>query len=254
MKTVKPVNIQIDITESGTTTLATKGKYCDKNIDINVDKVYEAGMSKAESDFWDGILDNGNRVFFEYAFYSWGAEYIRPNRKIVPTSRVLRMFQDCIHLKKVESQYFDLSISASTDSTNSNNGNGYVFQGCSELEEIEDIGMRAGYYSSTFRNCGKLHTIAVIRSTAETMYNGAFTNCTSLENITISGVIGQNGLNVSTCTKLTHDSLMSIINALEDYSEDTSGTVWKVTLGTANIKKLTDAEQEIANNKGWVIG
>lgn len=30
-------NIKIDITESGTTTLATAGKYCDRNIDVNVD-------------------------------------------------------------------------------------------------------------------------------------------------------------------------------------------------------------------------
>ena len=29
-------NIQIDITENGTTTLATAGKYCDRNIDVNV--------------------------------------------------------------------------------------------------------------------------------------------------------------------------------------------------------------------------
>ena len=29
-------NIQIDITTNGTTTLATSGKYCDRNIDVNV--------------------------------------------------------------------------------------------------------------------------------------------------------------------------------------------------------------------------
>ena len=215
----------------------------------NQQRVYDAGMSKAESDMWDGVLDNGNRVFFEYAFYAWGAEYLRPNRKIVPTSRVLRMFQDCIHLKKVESRYFDLSISASEDYTNSNNGNGYVFQGCSELEEIEDIGMRAGYYNSTFKNCNNLHTIAVLRSTAETLFNTAFTGCYSLENITISGVIGQNGFNVSACNKLTHDSLMSIINALQT---KTSGT-WTLTLGATNLAKLTDAEKAIATEKGWTL-
>ena len=30
-------NTQINITENGTTTLATAGKYCDRNIDVNVD-------------------------------------------------------------------------------------------------------------------------------------------------------------------------------------------------------------------------
>lgn len=32
-------NIQIDISENGKTTLATRGKYCDRNVDVNVDVV-----------------------------------------------------------------------------------------------------------------------------------------------------------------------------------------------------------------------
>lgn len=36
-------NIQINITEDGTTTLATAGKYCDRNIDVNV-----SGMNLVE--------------------------------------------------------------------------------------------------------------------------------------------------------------------------------------------------------------
>jgi hypothetical protein len=90
---------------------------------------------------------------------------------------------------------------------------------------------------------------------AETTPMGNFPGVmTELENITFEGTIGQNGLNIQWSTKLTHESLMSIINALQDKSADTSGTVWTVTLGAANIAKLTAEEQQIAHKKGWLLG
>lgn len=45
------MNTQINITENGTTTLATAGKYCDRNIDVNVEV---AGTTVMDA---DGILD-----------------------------------------------------------------------------------------------------------------------------------------------------------------------------------------------------
>ena len=77
----------------------------------------------------------------------------------------------------------------------------------------------------------------------------AFAAATKLEELNFEGVIGQSGLDVSPCTNLPHDSLMSIINALQT---KTSGT-WTVTLGTSNLAKLTDAEKAIATQKGWTL-
>ena len=83
----------------------------------------------------------------------------------------------------------------------------------------------------------------------ETGYSGTFGGCKALENLLVHGTIGQNGFNVSQSTKLTHDSLMSIINALEAKTEGT----WTVTLGATNLAKLTDAEKAIATQKGWTL-
>ena len=52
-------------------------------------------------------------------------------------------------------------------------------------------------------------------------------------------------------TKLSHDSLMSIINALKDYSADTSGTTYTLTIGGTNIEKLTQDELDSIEEKGW---
>ena len=110
--------------------------------------------------------------------------------------------------------------------------------------------MKAGYYYGTFLNCKKLKTIELLRSTKECTYTSTFQTCSSLENITIDGQIGQN-ISFQWSPLLTHESLMSIINALVDYSEDTSGTTYTLTIGTDNIAKLSAEEIAIIENKGW---
>ena len=51
------MHTQINITESGTTTLATAGKYCDRNIDVNVNvPTYEAEIAEQKA-ITDSILD-----------------------------------------------------------------------------------------------------------------------------------------------------------------------------------------------------
>ena len=48
--------------------------------------------------------------------------------------------------------------------------------------------------------------------------------------------------------KLTHNSLMSIINNLAEVS-----TTKTLTLGSTNLNKLTADEKAIATNKGWTL-
>jgi hypothetical protein len=106
--------------------------------------------------------------------------------------------------------------------------------------------------STTFRY-SKLKRIMKVIINENVTFSYTFSNMASLEELYFEGVIGQNGLNFQVSGKLTHDSLMSVINCLKDYSEDTSGTEWVVTLGSANIAKLTTDELSIARNKGWTV-
>jgi hypothetical protein len=75
---------------------------------------------------------------------------------------------------------------------------------------------------------------------------------TSLEEIRFEGVIAKNGLNLQ-WSPLSHDSLVSIIDCLQDKSADTSGTVWKVTVGSANLAILTTEDFENIQAKGWIF-
>ena len=111
----------------------------------------------------------------------------------------------------------------------------------------------AALLDRTFAYNYAMVTIEKLKVGAATAFSNTFQESRNIENLIIDGTIGQNGFDVKQSTKLTHESLMSIINALADYSDDTSGTVWTVTIGSTNKAKLTEAELAIAENKGWVV-
>lgn len=219
----------------------------------NREKLYEAGKNAENDAFWDEITQKGERTVYFQGFAYWGSEYIRPNRKIIITSSngMSQTFMHSPNLKKVEKDYFDAS--QKPIGTRNEYSYNYTFYNCVVLEEIEDIGLQAEFnYNYTFASCHSLHTIAKIRTDENTLFTESFIRCDVLENIVFEGFIGTN-LDMRYSPKLTHDSLMSIINALKDYSADTSGTTRKLTIGSANIAKLTQDELEIIYNKGWNV-
>jgi hypothetical protein len=203
------------------------------------DAVYDAGK-KAEYDaLWDMVLNKRGRTDFEYAFAYWGAEYIRPPMKIVPSnSRSIGMFKDNNSLKKVEAEYFDLS-NCNVNDTSTTQGNYMTFARCQYIEEIEDIGMKAGYYYQTYAWCYRLKTIAVVRSNENTMYTDAFRGCNDLENITVEGIIGKD-IDFKSCKKLTFASLVNILNHLKDFTGTGEEYTRTLTLSQASVDILNE--------------
>lgn len=74
-----------------------------------------------------------------------------------------------------------------------------------------------------------------------------FIGCPELTNITGNPNF-KVSFDLSPCPKLTHDSLMVIINGLQ-----TVTTAQTLTLGATNLAKLTDEEKKVATDKGWTI-
>lgn len=77
-----------------------------------------------------------------------------------------------------------------------------------------------------------------------------FSSCRSLQDITIHNLpnIDLTNIGFNTCTRLTLQSLQNILNALP---VTTSG--YRCTIGTTNLKKLSDADIQIATDKGWTL-
>jgi hypothetical protein len=211
-----------------------------KGFSDSVGDVYEVGKKAV----WSLILGNGDRTDLSHLCRNWYCEYIYPPYKIVPNHVNSRnhTFAGNPLLKRVEKNYFDFSqCPRGTSSTQ--HGWYYTFNGCTALEVIEDVGINNAYsFNDTFIQCRNLHTIECIYPDENTIFSTAFNNCISLVYLRVNGVIGQNGFDIRWSTKLSKDSILSIVNAL---SPTTSGLT--VTFSEAAVKKAF-ATSEGAND------
>lgn len=200
--------------------------------------------------FWDAFTASGNRTFYEYAFRQTAFEYIRPQYKITPSGcRSLSMFHGATKLKVIEKAFFDLSgVTATTAASTAGHYNTFV--NCDSLEKIEDIGLPAGGYYYTFAQCDILHTLEMFRANADCKFNNAFTNCNSLQNITVEdgSEIGQNGLNFQ-WSPLTTDSMKSIITHLKDLTGTSNANAFTIKFSGDSWDAL-DAEGNTAPHGG----
>ena len=222
---------------------------------INVDYWKSYGMQTEYDRFWDACQGDGSQKSYvsRFAGAGWNDDTFKPKYDIVvSTNGMVRMFSYSYirDLRGIlERQGVTLDVSAGANFTNmcensritrfpildiSKANSGYaIFVGCTLLKSIQKIVLKADGTTP--------------------ISNQMFQSCTALEEIEeIEGVIGKN-IDLHWATKLTHDTLMRIINALQDKSEDTSGTNWALTIGTENQDKLTDSEKAVATQKGWTI-
>jgi len=240
----------------------------------NEQKVYEAGYEKGKSEAdtetaynegveagkqaeynetWDTLQCKGERTIYTGFFAHLGTEKgvylsdIKPKYVIKPAyaNYMFYHYPEEMDLTQFLNENEDISIDL-TALKEANNSFAY-----SKFSRVPALSV--GVVTQTFQNATKLKTIdkLTVTSTAKTCAVSAFQNCSALENITFGGAINGNGLNFQWATKLTHDSLSSIINALADKSADTSGTQWVVTVGSTNIAKLTTEDLENIAAKGW---
>ena len=140
-----------------------------------------------------------------------------------------------------------------------------MFSGCISLTTIPLFDKsKVTNMINMFYNCKSLTTIPLFDASKVTSLSYMFNSCSNLESIggfqnlgnsylTTSSINNTSyELNLSSSTKITHDSLMNVINNLYDIA--TKGCkAQKLTLGTTNKAKLTAEEIAIATNKGWTV-
>lgn len=130
----------------------------------------------------------------------------------------------------------------------------YMFTNCTALTSIPQLDTSKGRdFSNMFDGCSAVKTIPQIDVSGNRDYYASITyilrGCRALENF--GGLLNAaKSFNISTCTALTHQSLLNILNGLYDLTGSTSQ---KLTLGSTNLAKLTDEEKAIATNKNWTL-
>lgn len=127
-----------------------------------------------------------------------------------------------------------------------------LFNSCVSITSIElpvGFGQNATEGHSIFYECNSLVSLTLPDGFGKNIngLSNVFYKCANLENI-IGNPNFKVSLDLSPCTKLTHDSLMVVINGLQ-----TVTTTKTLTLGSTNLAKLTDAEKKVATDKGWTL-
>lgn len=223
----------------------------------NIPKVYEAGKNAEADKFWGGLLNKGNPTRLAYAFYSWNRDIFYPRYNIVCNNNMAGLFQ---FFEQGATKEFDLSARLKEcgvvlDTSQATVGASYSFYytGFSKIPTVDFTGIEDGEkLNYAFGNNYKLKEIEKIICKETNFWNVTFYGSSLLEKIIIEGVIGRNGFDVRHCNNLSYESLVSIKDALKDYSQDTSGTRWKIQLGGKNIAKLTEDDLNEIEAKGWV--
>lgn len=215
------------------------------------------GYIEGKKAFMTELIDacDANNGFYQYSFAGsgWNDSTFQPTKDINVISGAAHMFYNN---KIVDLAGIFKNLGVKLNLSNCTGRTQQMFAYAYELQTVPFLDLRKvdpGYtMSSMFASCGKLHTIEGIHLPDDGIvtFGSTFSGCSALENLTFYGSIGSNGLSVNACTKLTHDSLMSIINALADKSTETGYTV---TLGWQNLAKLTDEEKAIATERGWTL-
>ena len=120
------------------------------------------------------------------------------------------------------------------------------------------------YMISMFQYSQNLITVPKLNASKVISVTNMFGNCSNLTNLgglenlgqaydtTKSANYSSYTLDLSTCKKLTHDSLMNVINNLYDIKSKGCNPQ-SLVLGSTNISKLSAEEIQIATDKGFSV-
>ena len=107
-----------------------------------------------------------------------------------------------------------------------------------------------GYSQGIFCGCSNLEYIGPIDMQGAEQVNGGnlhmFEGCSNLKTIKITHWHGSFDISMSTAFEET--DLVEIISNLDPVS-----TTQTLTMGATNLAKLTDAEKQVATDKGWIL-
>lgn len=225
----------------------------------NVPKVFESGIEQGKQieydEFWDKFQVNGNRTKYQYSFAGFFADVFKPKYNMTPVSaaNMFNNFNAFGTWTITSKDYVDLvelldKANVAIDFSECTN-----FQNWLMWANITRVGVIDCKSLTGSFNCYYAHQLRTIDKLILYEGNGTTFNwdgCSWLTNITIEGVI-EKAFDIHYTKHLTHESLMSIINALKNLSG--SGKTLTLTIGSDNLAKLTDSEKAIATQKGWTL-
>lgn len=122
-----------------------------------------------------------------------------------------------------------------------------AWRDCSSLTEFPALNMSSGTnFNYAWNNCRALTSMGQLDLSSGTKFGYTWNNCSALTTLGGFGAISAD-FSLDTCTKLTVESLMNVINQAATVTGKT------MTLGSTNLAKLTDEQKAVATSKGWTL-
>lgn len=175
------------------------------------------------------LYDTSNVTYMVNLFYMSGITQM----PMFNTSKVTNMEGILKHAPNLE-------VFPELDTSNVTNMSS-AFYNASSLKEIKKINLgKATDISHLLEYCDKLTTLGGFENLGEGYLTTASANNWAYK------------LDLSYCTKLTHDSLMNVINNLCDIAAKGVKTQ-QLVLGSTNISKLSAEELQICTERGWSV-
>lgn len=175
------------------------------------------------------LYDTSNVTYMVNLFYKSGITQM----PMFNTSKVTNMEGILKHAPNLE-------VFPELDTSNVTNMSS-AFYNASSLKEIKKINLgKVTNISHLLEYCDKLTILGGFENLGE-----GYLTTTSANNWSYK-------LDLSYCTKLTHDSLMNVINNLYDIAAKGVKTQ-QLVLGSKNLAKLTAEEIQIATDKGFSV-
>lgn len=222
------------------------------NLQNEIENSFDEGKQEQWSIIWDAIQNKGLRTDYSSAFNNstWDNTSFKPKYNMKPIYAPGIISNSGIEgdLREVlKNANVSLDFSECTRFDNAFKDSKITHVGIIDLSNVT-----ASYAAANiFYNAKFLVEIEKLISTDKIVYNGTFFGCNELEILIVEGIIAENGFNVEWSTKLSKESILSIINAL---SSETTGLTVTISK-TAKENAFTEEEWEtiIATKPNWNI-
>lgn len=214
----------------------------------------EQGKKSQYDEFWDVYQNFGNRTSYSYAFVGTGFNFTNfyPKYDIKPIGYMTHIFyawERAEHYGSLTQRLKECGVVLDTSGI-TNMSSMFAYPSFTEIPTIDCTGLSTSsasthVFAHGYNRVNKIEKIIVKEGITFTSW---FIN-SNFEEVVFEGVISTDSLNLQWSTRLTHESLMSVINCLKD----NSGTeTWKtITLGADNLAKLSQDELDIMERKQW---
>lgn len=220
---------------------------------------------ESKSDFANACDGDKKLVFAPLANTSLGKSFNRMFRECtaliyVPSYNTSKgtnfgeMFKNCTALTTISPLNTSLGTSF-----------GGMFNGCSWLTSVPELDTSsATSLDAMFSNCIRLTYVPELNAQNVTNIQSVYYYCSNLKDSGGFKNLGQAylttraanytyyTLSLSSCSNLTHESLINIINNLYDIAAKGCNTQ-KLVFTSTSLSKLTEEEIVIATNKGWTV-